>query len=221
MKKLVFLGLLIAFGSVAHADTIYQVCNIASDNSPFPPTPANLPDSSCQGFDSTPFGAPAAGPAPGDTLNFFALQMEYRIFLEAAAPASVLYGHTVNNIGPISSFNNLVLDPVTGLTTLQWGSGADISSAVGSLVNVFNCAGANAAACGTILTAMNGNSITVTTTFDDVTGPVGEVSATYVWQIDFTPATVPEPAGLTLLGTGLAALAIWRRRIEPRARLRE
>jgi PEP-CTERM motif len=32
------------------------------------------------------------------------------------------------------------------------------------------------------------------------------------------PATVPEPASLTLLGTGFAALVIWRRRTELRAR---
>ena len=107
MKKLVFLGLLIAFGSVAHADTIYQVRNIASDNSPFPPTPANLPDSSCQGFDICCLALQLPAPHPEIRSTSLRCKWNNRIFLEAAAPASVLYGHTVNNIGPISSFNNL------------------------------------------------------------------------------------------------------------------
>ena len=212
MKKLFCLGLLLAFATVAHASTIYQGCSIASDNSPFPPTPANLPLSTCFGFQTSPFGPATAGPGVGDTLNHFALLSDYRIFLEAAGPASVDYGHSVNNIGAISSFNNLVLDPVTGVLDLQWGSGADISSAPGSLVNVFNCAGVNAASCSAILTAMNSNSITVSTTFDDVSGPVGEVSAQYVWLIDFSPATVPEPASLILIGFGGVALLTALRR---------
>ena len=212
MKKLLLLGLFLAFGTVAHATTIYQVCTLGSDNSPFPPTPATLPNSTCAGFQSTPFGMPTAGPGAGDNLNYFALLSDYRIFLETSGPFSVELGHAVNNIGAVSSFNNLVLDPVTtSVTDLQWGSGADISSAPGSLTNVFTCPGANAVACNGILAAMNSNSITVTTTFDHVMGPVGEVSGQYIWVIDFSPATVPEPMSLISLATGLAALAIRRR----------
>lgn len=214
MKKLLCLGLFLAFGTVAHATTVFQNCDIASDNSPFPATPADLPLSTCAGgYTSTPFGAPVAGPGVGDTLNHIALLSDYRIFLEAPGDASVDFGHVVNNIGAVSSFNNLVLDPVTGVVDLQWGSGADISSAQGSLVNVFSCAGGNAAACAAIIAAMNSDSVTVTTTFDNVSGPVGEVAAQYVWRIDFSPARVPEPTSLGLVGAGMAALMVWRRRM--------
>jgi hypothetical protein len=211
MKGLLCLGLFVALGSVAHATTIYQACTIASDNSPFPATPANLPVSTCAGFQSSPFGPAVAGPGVGDTINHFALLSDYRIFLQSAGPASVGFGHVVNNIGAVSSFNNLVLDPVTSVTDLQWGSGADISSAPGSLVNVFDCA-VNAVPCSAIRAAINSNSITITTTYDNVSGPVGEVAAQYIWAIDYTPAAVPEPSTLVLLAAGLFVFAIRRPR---------
>jgi hypothetical protein len=214
MKKfLLLIGLFLSLGTVANATTIYQGCTIGSKNSPFPATPATLPLSNCSGFQSSIFGPATSGPGAGDTLNYIALLSDYRIFLQVAGASNTDFGHVVNGIGGITNFNNLVLDPVSNISDLQWGSGADISSAQGSLVNVFSCAGLNAASCTAIVAAMAANMINITTTYDNVSSNVGQVAAQYVWVIDFSATPVSEPSSLMLIAAGIAALQVYRRRL--------
>jgi hypothetical protein len=205
MKRIVFSALFLAVASIASASSIYQTCPAGAPTANVnPPTSANLTLYCGSGFVTTLIGGNSVAginTAGGDYITGITLYTNNGVTTVAGVPgaSSGTFSSTLTG-APDATFT-------LSSTVITGGSNEKDTTINCSVVGASECT-----AWYNYLTANTGSNQIITVATGNYTSSANSVSISYVWEVDYSNSTVPEPATLSLIGGALLGLGMMVRR---------